>query len=144
MPCGSEPNTLCASTLFDQRLTQQELSSINALVDDELTQSFARFETPEFADARSLSAQQLPRRFCQLAHRFKYLHLSCSALLPRGVQVGDKQLGSDSTFVVMICDGGEKYLDTVFNDEWMREHELLDATVAEELDQCIEEMAVPA
>jgi cystathionine beta-synthase len=25
-----------------------------------------------------------------------------------------------STVVTIVCDGGEKYLDTVFNDEWMR------------------------
>lgn len=49
-----------------------------------------------------------------------------------------------STFVVMVCDGGEKYLDTVFNDEWMDERDLLDATVADELDQLVEQLAVPA
>jgi cystathionine beta-synthase len=49
-----------------------------------------------------------------------------------------------STFVVMVCDGGEKYLDTVFNDEWMDERDLLDATVADELDQLVEQLAGPA
>lgn len=31
-----------------------------------------------------------------------------------------------STVVVLICDAGEKYLDTVFDDNWMREHDVLD------------------
>ncbi|GAA5043168.1 PLP-dependent cysteine synthase family protein [Nocardia callitridis] len=33
-----------------------------------------------------------------------------------------------STVVTLVCDGGEKYLDTVFDDDWMRERDLLDAT----------------
>jgi cystathionine beta-synthase len=43
-------------------------------------------------------------------------------------------LPPDATLVVLVCDGGEKYLDTVFNDDWMREHGLLDDTIAHELD----------
>jgi cystathionine beta-synthase len=39
-----------------------------------------------------------------------------------------------STSVVLVCDGGEKYLDTVFNDDWMRERDLLDDTIARELE----------
>jgi cystathionine beta-synthase len=31
-----------------------------------------------------------------------------------------------STVVTIVCDGGEKYLDTVFDDEWMRARNLLD------------------
>ncbi|NUS44075.1 MAG: cysteine synthase family protein [Mycobacteriaceae bacterium] len=29
-----------------------------------------------------------------------------------------------STVVVIVCDGGEKYLDTIFDDEWMLERDL--------------------
>jgi cystathionine beta-synthase len=43
-------------------------------------------------------------------------------------------LPPESTLVALVCDGGEKYLDTVFNDDWMRERNLLDDTVASELD----------
>ncbi|RDU97489.1 cysteine synthase family protein [Trinickia dinghuensis] len=43
-------------------------------------------------------------------------------------------LPADSTLVVLVCDGGEKYLDTVFDDDWMRERDLLDGAVARELD----------
>lgn len=46
-----------------------------------------------------------------------------------------------STFVVLICDGGEKYLDTVFNDDWMQERELLDPAVGQELDRLIGPLA---
>lgn len=35
-----------------------------------------------------------------------------------------------STVVTIVCDGGEKYLDTVFDDDWMAERDLLD-TAAE-------------
>ncbi|NKY88631.1 PLP-dependent cysteine synthase family protein [Nocardia veterana] len=31
-----------------------------------------------------------------------------------------------STVVTIVCDGGEKYLDTVFDDEWMSDRDLLD------------------
>ncbi len=41
--------------------------------------------------------------------------------------------GPDTTTVVLVCDGGEKYLDTVFNDAWMAEHHLFDAGVEERL-----------
>lgn len=32
----------------------------------------------------------------------------------------------NSTMVVLVCDAGEKYLDSVYNDEWLRERHLLD------------------
>jgi cystathionine beta-synthase len=32
-----------------------------------------------------------------------------------------------STMVALVCDAGEKYLDSVFDDDWMRDRELLDA-----------------
>lgn len=45
-----------------------------------------------------------------------------------------------STIVVLVCDGGEKYLDTVFNDEWMRDRALIDPSIGEELDALIEQL----
>ncbi|MFD5771188.1 PLP-dependent cysteine synthase family protein [Streptomyces sp. NPDC127049] len=39
-----------------------------------------------------------------------------------------------TTIVVLVCDGGDKYLDTVFNDEWMADHGLFDEQVARRLD----------
>lgn len=31
----------------------------------------------------------------------------------------------ESTMVALVCDAGEKYLDTIFNDEWLQAHHLL-------------------
>jgi cystathionine beta-synthase len=45
-----------------------------------------------------------------------------------------------STIVVLVCDGGEKYLDTVFDDDWMRERGLIDLSVEEELDAMLEQL----
>lgn len=39
-------------------------------------------------------------------------------------------LAPGATVVALVCDGGEKYLDTVFDDDWMRERDLLDDSVA--------------
>ncbi|BCK53273.1 PLP-dependent cysteine synthase family protein [Nocardia wallacei] len=37
-----------------------------------------------------------------------------------------EQFPPGSTVVTIVCDGGEKYLDTVFDDGWMNERDLLD------------------
>ncbi|GLW18670.1 cysteine synthase [Streptomyces sp. NBRC 13847] len=42
-----------------------------------------------------------------------------------------------STMVALINDGGEKYLDTVFNDEWMNARDLIDHSVEREIDEKI-------
>ena len=95
----SNASAICAAgrpSLHVHRLTEQELSSIGELVDD-LTQTFGSVETPEFADACSLSAQQLPRTLRELAHRFKYLHLPCGATLLRGMRIDDQRIGPSPT-----------------------------------------------
>lgn len=46
-----------------------------------------------------------------------------------------------SVIVVLVCDGGEKYLDTVFNDQWMADRQLLAPQVHRELGQWLS--AVP-
>lgn len=38
-----------------------------------------------------------------------------------------------STVVTIVCDGGEKYLDTVFDDDWMAARELLDTDTEREV-----------
>ncbi|WP_040792087.1 PLP-dependent cysteine synthase family protein [Nocardia paucivorans] len=38
-----------------------------------------------------------------------------------------------STVVTIVCDGGEKYLDTVFDDEWMAVRDLLDPETEQEV-----------
>lgn len=39
----------------------------------------------------------------------------------------------EATIVVLVCDGGEKYLDTVYNDDWMATTGLHDAQVVNRL-----------
>lgn len=39
--------------------------------------------------------------------------------------------------VALINDGGEKYMDTVFNDDWMQERDLLDRGVEREIDELL-------
>lgn len=38
-----------------------------------------------------------------------------------------------SNVVTIVCDGGEKYLDTVFDDEWMSDRDLLDEATEREV-----------
>ncbi|MCB5164747.1 cysteine synthase family protein [Streptomyces bambusae] len=38
-----------------------------------------------------------------------------------------------TTIVVLVCDGGDKYLETVFNDDWMTANGLFDEQVARRL-----------
>lgn len=42
-----------------------------------------------------------------------------------------------TTMVALINDGGEKYLDTVFNDEWMRARGLLAPTTEREIEELL-------
>ncbi|MEU6297304.1 PLP-dependent cysteine synthase family protein [Streptomyces erythrochromogenes] len=44
-----------------------------------------------------------------------------------------RSAGPGSTIVVLVCDGGDKYLDTVFNDDWMAAHGLFDEQIARRL-----------
>lgn len=39
--------------------------------------------------------------------------------------------------VILLCDGGEKYLNNVFNDEWMKSNNLFDDNISKNLDQWI-------
>ena len=84
--------TAIAASIYTHHVSPSERIAID-LVIDELTSSFGSVETPEFADACSLSAQQLPRSLRELAHRFKYLHIHCGAVLLRGLPVDDARIG---------------------------------------------------
>lgn len=48
------------------------------------------------------------------------------------------ELPEGSTVVVLVCDAGEKYLDTVFDEDWMRERELLDPAAEAKVSRLIE------
>jgi cystathionine beta-synthase len=39
----------------------------------------------------------------------------------------------NSTMVVLVCDAGEKYLDTLYNDDWLRERHLLNEAAHQRL-----------
>lgn len=41
--------------------------------------------------------------------------------------------------VILLCDGGEKYLNNIFNDEWMKKNDLIDLSIPKLLDSFIEE-----
>jgi cystathionine beta-synthase len=42
-----------------------------------------------------------------------------------------------TTMVALLNDGGEKYMDTVFDDDWMRARDLVDPTVEREVDELL-------
>jgi cystathionine beta-synthase len=42
-----------------------------------------------------------------------------------------------TVIVVLVCDGGEKYLDTVYNDDWMAAEDLFDARVVNHLESML-------
>ncbi|WP_024800200.1 PLP-dependent cysteine synthase family protein [Nocardia sp. BMG51109] len=44
-----------------------------------------------------------------------------------------EQFPAGSTVVTIVCDGGEKYLDTVFDDDWMNDRDLLDESTESEV-----------
>jgi cystathionine beta-synthase len=46
-------------------------------------------------------------------------------------------LSPGSTMVGLVCDGGEKYLDSVFDDDWMKERDLLDDDVESRVDDLL-------
>ncbi|MFQ6325348.1 PLP-dependent cysteine synthase family protein [Nocardia sp. CWNU-33] len=52
-----------------------------------------------------------------------------------------REIPPGSTMVTIACDGGEKYLDTIFNDEWMREKNLLNSVAEAEVAQLLDEYA---
>ncbi|MBT2388357.1 cysteine synthase family protein [Streptomyces sp. ISL-1] len=42
-----------------------------------------------------------------------------------------------TTMVALVNDGGEKYMDTVFNDDWMQARDLLDTDAEREIDELL-------
>ncbi|WP_245914041.1 PLP-dependent cysteine synthase family protein [Nocardia fluminea] len=49
-----------------------------------------------------------------------------------------REVPAGSTIVTIVCDGGEKYLDTIFNDDWMRAKNLLDPGAEGEVEQLLD------
>ncbi|MFF0091573.1 cysteine synthase family protein [Streptomyces canus] len=46
-------------------------------------------------------------------------------------------LAPGTTMVALVNDGGEKYMDTVFDDDWMNAHALIDPAVEHEIDELL-------
>jgi cystathionine beta-synthase len=51
-------------------------------------------------------------------------------------------LPSGATMVALICDGGEKYLDSVFDDDWMNDRDLLDDRVEAHVDSVLADLSI--
>ena len=61
---------------------------------------------------------------------------SAGGVLFKALEDVNKKTGS-GTAVVLLCDGGEKYLNNVFNDEWMKKNNLIDTTIEKQLEEWI-------
>ncbi|MCD9140993.1 cysteine synthase family protein [Streptomyces albireticuli] len=48
-----------------------------------------------------------------------------------------RSLPPGSTMVALVNDGGEKYMDTVFDDDWMNARNLIDLAVEREIDETL-------
>ncbi|WP_449351058.1 cysteine synthase family protein [Streptomyces shaanxiensis] len=46
-------------------------------------------------------------------------------------------LAPGTTMVALVNDGGEKYMDTVFDDDWMNDRDLIDPAVEREIDELL-------
>ena len=61
---------------------------------------------------------------------------SAGGVLFKALEDVNKKTGS-GTAVVLLCDGGEKYLNNIFNDEWMEKNNLIDSTIEKKLEEWI-------
>ena len=61
---------------------------------------------------------------------------SAGGVLYKALEDINKKSGTGSA-VVLLCDGGEKYLNNVFNDEWITKYNLLDSSIEEKIDSWI-------
>ncbi|MCQ6246220.1 cysteine synthase family protein [Streptomyces malaysiensis] len=105
-----------------------EGAEIGALVDYDLIDEGVKVGDVEaFATARAVARTGL--LIGGSAGGVVYEALHRLPLLPPG-----------STMVALINDGGDKYLDTVFNDYWMNARTLLDPTVEREIDETLRKL----
>ena len=58
---------------------------------------------------------------------------SAGGVLYKALEDINQKEGSGSA-VVLLCDGGEKYLNNIFNDEWITKYNLLDDSIEVKLD----------
>jgi len=61
---------------------------------------------------------------------------SSGGVVYKAIEDLNKKQGS-GTAVLLLCDGGEKYLNNIFNDDWMNKNDLFDENVAKQLEKWI-------
>ncbi len=61
---------------------------------------------------------------------------SAGGVIYKAIEDISKKKGSGNA-VILLCDGGEKYLNNVFNDEWMTKNDLFDKQVETKLNKWI-------
>ena len=61
---------------------------------------------------------------------------SAGGVIYKALEDINKKSGS-GTAVILLCDGGEKYLNNVFNDDWMNQNNLFNEKVTKQLEQWI-------
>lgn len=61
---------------------------------------------------------------------------SAGGVIYKALEDINRKTGSGNA-VILLCDGGEKYLNNVFNDEWMINNNLINEEVAKQLEQWI-------
>ena len=61
---------------------------------------------------------------------------SAGGVLYKSLEDINKKKGSGNA-VILLCDGGEKYLNNIFNDEWMQKNKLFNDEIEKKLDEWI-------
>ena len=64
---------------------------------------------------------------------------SAGGVLYKALEDINKKDGKGNA-VILLCDGGEKYLNNIFNDEWMKKNNLIDNSVEKNIDNWIMEV----
>lgn len=61
---------------------------------------------------------------------------SAGGVLYKAIEKISKKEGNGNA-VVLLCDGGEKYLNNIYNDEFMKKNDLIDANVEKQIEKWI-------
>lgn len=61
---------------------------------------------------------------------------SAGGVLYKALEDIDKKSGKGNA-VILLCDGGEKYLETIFNEKWMIDHYFIDNNIEEKLNSIL-------
>lgn len=64
---------------------------------------------------------------------------SAGGVLYKALEDLNNKEGSGNA-VILLCDGGEKYLNNIFNDEWMKKNKLLDDEIEKNIANWIKEV----